>query len=67
MMVKWFGAAKQSKEKQVSHLEMHFRVGKLLQQSMLHLQIGLHQNTSLKILEIDSPSVFVNHKNVAYV
>ena len=37
MMVKWFGAAKQSKEKQVSHLEMHFRVGKLLQQSILHL------------------------------
>ena len=36
-MVKWFGAAKQLKEKQVSHFEMQFRVGKLIQQSMLHL------------------------------
>ena len=31
--------------KQGSHFEMHFGVGKLLQQSQLHLQVGSHQNT----------------------
>ena len=35
MMMKLFGAAKQLIEKKVSHFEMHFRVGELLQQSML--------------------------------